>query len=258
MQSQAQIGSLSAFFPCFNEEGNVERTTLNALRMLKEVTSDYELIIVNDGSADKTGEIADRLAKDHPNVRAVHHPRNLGYGAALQSGFKAACKEWVFYTDGDGQFDCADIHKLLPELQRFDIVSAYRLNRSDSSLRKLNAAMWTTLVNALLGLRLRDIDCAFKVYPRKLFDQIEMRSTGALIDAEILARAQRLGYTIGQVGVRHYPRIAGKQTGANLRVIARAFNELRVLRSNIMRTERGGSQTAPSLHGQACKDDSRR
>src|SRR5262245_46074884 len=114
MQTRLPIRSLSAFIPCYNEEGNVERTTLNGLRALKEVTADHELIIVNDGSADKTSEIANRLAKDDARVRVVHHPKNRGYGAALQSGFRAACKEWVFYTDGDGQFDFEDIHKLLP------------------------------------------------------------------------------------------------------------------------------------------------
>lgn len=226
------------FFPCYNEEANVERTTQAALTMCRRVAQDFEIIIVNDGSKDRTGEIADRLAAETPEVRAVHNSPNLGYGGALQRGFREATKNWVFYTDGDGQFDFEEFDKLLPLLADYDIVSAYRINRQDSVIRKLNAFAWTKLVNIAFNLWLRDIDCAFKIYPRTLFDEIEMKSMGALIDTEILARARRLGYRIGQVGVHHYPRTAGTQTGANLRVILRAFKELFKLRKEIVRTSR--------------------
>ena len=228
--------AISVFFPCYNEEANVERTTAAALRALRRLSTDFEIIIVNDGSKDRTGEIADRLAHEHAEVRAVHNRPNLGYGGALQRGFREARKPWVFYTDGDGQFDFEEIDKLLPLLEQHDIVSAYRINRQDSFIRKLNAFAWTTLVNILFWLWLRDIDCAFKIYPRKLFDEIEMKSTGALIDTEVLARARRLGYTIGQIGVHHYPRTAGSQTGANIRVILRAFKELFKLWGEIRRS----------------------
>lgn len=231
-----RLPSLTIFFPCYNEEANVEHTTLAALEAGRQFTDDLEVIIVNDGSRDRTAEIADRLAAAHPQVRAVHNNPNLGYGGALQRGFREATREWIFYTDGDGQFDFREIAVLLPVLDRFDILSAYRLNRQDPRLRKLNAWCWTTLVNVLFGLRLRDIDCAFKLYPRKLFDQIEMWSMGALIDTEILAKARLLGYRIGQTGVHHYPRTAGSQTGANLRVILRAFKELFKLRRRILRS----------------------
>ena len=236
--------SLSVFFPCYNEEANVERTTLAALKMCRRVCQDFEIIIVNDGSKDRTGEIADRLAAEHDGVRAVHNHPNLGYGGALQRGFRAAIKPWVFYTDGDGQFDFEEIEKLLPLLDHCDIVSAYRLDRRDSLVRKFNAFGWTCLVNVVLGLWLRDIDCAFKLFPRKLFDEIDMKSMGALIDAEVLARAKRLGYRIGQGGIHHYPRLAGQQTGANLRVIARAFKELFLLRREIRATARPPHQAA--------------
>lgn len=228
--------SLSVFFPCYNEEANVENTTRAAVQALERIADDYEIIIVNDGSKDRTGEIADRLASEIPHVRAVHNRPNLGYGGALQAGFRAATKPWVFYTDGDGQFDFEEIDKLLPLLREFDIVSAYRTDRQDSAMRKFNAWGWTVLSNLVLGLHLRDIDCAFKIYPRKLFDEIEMKSMGALIDAEVLARARRLGYRIGQIGVSHRARVAGSQTGANLKVILRAFRELFKLRREIVRT----------------------
>ena len=214
IRSEQSPISLSVFFPCYNEEANVEKTTEDALRAVGAVTDDYEIIIVNDGSTDGTKALADALAAQHEHVRAVHNEPNLGYGGALQRGFRESTKEWVFYTDGDGQFDFAEISKLLPLLQRYDIVSAYRIDRKDSLVRKINGALWTLLVNFVFGLWLRDIDCAFKIFPRRLFDEIEMRSTGALIDAEILARAKRLGYRIGQIGVHHYPRTAGAQTGA--------------------------------------------
>jgi len=232
--------SLTIFFPCYNEEENVQRTTLAALEVGRRISDDLEIIIVNDGSKDATAQIADRLAADHQEVRAVHNNPNLGYGGALQRGFREANKDWVFYTDGDGQFDFAEIDKLLPLLAECDIVSAYRIDRRDSLIRKLNAWAWTTLVNIVFRMWIRDIDCAFKIYPRKLFDLIEMKSTGALIDAEILARATKIGCHIGQIGVHHYPRTAGEQTGANIKVILRAFKELLALRKDIAATGKRG------------------
>ena len=200
---------------------------------LDQLDADYEVIIVNDGSRDDTGQIADEIAEQNAAVKVVHHPKNLGYGAALRSGFKAASKDIVFYTDGDGQFDIAEMPALLGLLQEYDIVSCYRLKRQDSIIRRINAWCWTKLVCLLFGLRLRDIDCAFKLYRRKIFDGMELCSTGALIDTEVLARAVLKGCTIVQRGVHHFPRTAGKQTGANPRVIMRAFAELFRLRKKI-------------------------
>jgi glycosyltransferase involved in cell wall biosynthesis len=218
--------SLTITFPCYNEEANVERVTRAAVDVARRLTDDYEVLIVNDGSRDRTGEIADRLAAEIPGVRAVHNQPNRGYGGALSRGFRAASKNWIFYTDGDGQFDLNELPKLLPLLETHDIVSCYRMNRQDPLLRKLNAWAWSTLVNMLFHIGLRDIDCAFKIYPRTFIEQIEMHSTGALIDTEMLAKARNLGYRIAQLGVRHLPRTAGQQTGANLKVILRAFREL--------------------------------
>jgi glycosyltransferase involved in cell wall biosynthesis len=226
MPDSAKPISLSVFFPCYNEVANVEKTTRAAHAAVTQITDDFEIIIVDDGSKDRTGEIADRLAAELPNVRAVHNRPNLGYGGALQRGFREARKEYVFYTDGDGQFRFDEIPKLLPLMKDYDIISGYRLDRKDPLIRKINAFCWTTLVNLVFGLWLKDIDCSYKLYPRKLFDEIQMKSMGALIDAEVLARARYRGYRIGQIGVHHYPRLAGEQTGANLRVILRAFKEL--------------------------------
>lgn len=246
--------SISIFFPCYNEQQNVIRTVENALGVLKKLDADFEIIIVDDGSSDRTGQIADEIAGRENRVRVVHHHQNLGYGAALQSGFKVAEKELVFYTDGDGQFDMNEMPALLPLMEQYDIVSCYRLNRRDSLIRKINAWCWTKLICLLFGLKLRDIDCAFKLYKREIFDHIELSSTGALIDAEILARATRMGYHIAQKGVHHYPRTAGAQTGAEFRVIFRAFKELLELRRRIRNTHRRQERNR-IFEGQKLKDE---
>ena len=225
--------SISVFFPCYNEQENVGRTVEKAIRVLEEFNADFDVIIVDDGSSDGTGKIAADIAVRDDRVKVVRHRRNLGYGAALQSGFEAATKELVFYTDGDGQFDISEMPPLLELMDQYDIVSGYRLDRKDSAMRKINGWCWTKLVCLLFGLKIRDIDCAFKLYKREVFDNIELSSTGALIDTEILARAARKGYRITQKGVHHYPRTAGEQSGANLRVILRAFKELFSLQRRI-------------------------
>jgi len=227
--------SISVFFPCYNEQDNITRVVEQALAVLEKLNADFEVIIVNDGSSDSTGQIADEIAGQKDRVKVVHHETNLGYGAALQSGFKSATKELVFYTDGDGQFDINEMPPLLELLEHYDIVSCYRLNRQDNLIRKINGWCWTKLVCLLFGMKIRDTDCAFKLYKREIFDNIKVVSTGALVDAEILARAVRKGYRLTQQGIHHYPRTAGAQTGANLCVILRAFKELLRLRGQIRR-----------------------
>jgi glycosyltransferase involved in cell wall biosynthesis len=228
-----QVKSLSVFFPCYNEQENVERVAKAALELLESLGIDYEIIIVDDGSKDNTGKIADKLAAENNHIKAVHHSPNRGYGAALQSGFKAATKDYVFYTDGDGQFDIKELPMLFKYTAQYDIVTGFRIKRQDNFMRKLNAFCWTTMVNFLFGMKIKDMDCAFKLYKRKIFDEINLKSTGALINTEIFARAHNKGYKVYQLGVHHYPRMAGQQTGANLKVILRAFKELFALYKQI-------------------------
>jgi glycosyltransferase involved in cell wall biosynthesis len=227
------VTSLSVFFPCYNEQDNIERVVKSALDILTALKIDFEIIIVNDGSKDKTGEVADRIAAENKYIKVVHHSVNRGYGSALQSGFKAAGKKFVFYTDGDGQFDIKELPMLFKYMTDYDIVSCYRIKRQDNLIRKINAFCWTTLVCLLFRMKIKDMDCAFKLYNRRIFDDIKMQSTGALINTEILARAKRKGYKIFQLGVHHYPRTAGEQTGAQLKVILRAFKELFILYKQI-------------------------
>lgn len=237
VEGQSSAVSISVFFPCFNEQGNIGRVVTRAREVLESLQADYEIIIVDDGSSDDTARIADDLAAGDAKVRVVHHERNLGYGAALQSGFRAATKELVFYTDGDGQFDIGEMPALLPLIPNYDIVSCYRIHRQDSLLRKVNGWLWTRFTCLVFSLRIRDIDCAFKLYKRCIFDCIKMESTGALIDTEILARATRKGFRIVQRGVHHLPRETGHQSGANLAVVLRAFKEVLKLRKRIVRQE---------------------
>ena len=229
--------SISVFFPCYNEQDNVRQTTQRAVEVLEGLKADYEIILVNDGSADQTGARADAIAAGNNRVRVVHHAHNMGYGAALQSGIRAAKKKLVFFTDGDGQFDIGEIKLVLPLIEQNDIVCGYRLDRKDPFVRKLNGWMWTRLVNLLFGMHIRDIDCAFKLFRAEIFEGMKMSSAGALISAEILARATRRGFRIEEVGVHHYPRKTGKQTGAKLTVILRAFKELFKLYNRIRKGE---------------------
>ncbi len=218
--------SISVFLPCYNEQDNVAHTVEKAVTVLEQIGADYEVIIINDGSSDATGGIADKLACCNSRIKVVHHPTNLGYGCAVQSGFKAATKKFVFFTDGDGQFDINEMPPLLSLMAQYDIVTCYRINRQDPLIRKINAWCWTKLVCFLFNMKIRDIDCAFKLFKRETVDAAKLVSTGALIDAETLARAVRKGCKITQVGVHHYPRTAGVPTGAKLSVIFRAFREL--------------------------------
>lgn len=237
--------SLTMFFPCYNEEANVERVTRAAVEVGRTITPDLEVLIVNDGSRDRTGEIADRLAAEIPEVRAVHNQPNRGYGGALARGFREASKNWIFYTDGDGQFDFKELPRLIPLLQDNDIVSCFRLDRKDPLFRKMNAFCWSRLVNTIFGIGLRDIDCAFKIYPRTFIERISLQSTGALIDTEMLAKARNMGLRIVQEGVHHYPRTAGQQTGAKLSVILRAFRELMKLQAQIRSEGRAAKRSNP-------------
>jgi len=158
---------ISVFFPCHNEEENIESLVQKTLEVLPGISDDYEVIVVNDGSIDKTAAIVDSLANENSKVRLVNHPVNQGYGGALQSGFRAATKEWVFYTDGDGQFDITELPGLLDLVDQADIITCYRIERAEAGIRKLNSWAWSRLVNRLFKLNIRDVDCAFKLYKRK-------------------------------------------------------------------------------------------
>lgn len=222
---------LSIFFPAYNEEENIEEVANSALKVLDGLADRYEVLIIDDGSVDGTGEIADRLARIHPGiVRVIHHPQNLGYGGALKSGFYNSKFAWIFFTDSDGQFNIKELKKFLEAREDADLVIGYRIKRADPLIRVINTELYRLLIRVLFGLTVRDIDCAFKLIRRDVIEKIpKFRSEGALISAELLIQAKRYGFKIKEVGVSHYPRLYGKQTGANLSVILKMFKELFVL-----------------------------
>lgn len=221
-----KLPSLSAFMPAYMEEANIRWVAEDVLAKLRLVTHDLELIIINDGSVDKTGEIIDNLAREYPEIIAKHHPQNIGYGGALKTGFSSCRKEYIFYTDGDGQFDSAEISELIPLLDEADVISAYRVDRKDPWNRILNAWIYNTFLLICFRLNVRDVDCAFKLYKAEFFDRVELKSDGALIDAEVLIKLKKAGAKIAQIGVHHYPRLVGEQTGSKLKVVLKTAKEL--------------------------------
>ncbi len=205
--------SISFVLPAYNEEENIE----DAIRQIVSVASsldldEYEVIVVDDGSDDRTGEIIDRLAREDPHIKALHHPTNLGYADALKTGFKNAKMDLIFYTDSDLQFDIREIKNFLPASEDYDIVCGFRIYRFDPLTRLILAWGYNLLARTIFRLRVRDIDCAFKLFRREVFDVIEIRSKKFFVDTEILAKARYHGFRMTEIGVRHYPRTRGRST----------------------------------------------
>ncbi len=219
-------GMLSLVLPAYNEEANIEIVVKEALAEIPKSFSRFEIILVDDGSKDKTGEIADRLAAENPDkIRVIHHNPNRGYGAALSTGFKAADGDYLMFMDSDRQFKAEDIALLAPYVGKADILAGYRKKRNDPFYRFLIGYTFNTVVTVLFGIHLRDIDCGFKIFKAEMLKNMELTSPGALINTEIHAKAQRQGRSIIEVGVNHYPRLVGEQSGASIRVILRAMKE---------------------------------
>lgn len=222
--------NLSIILPAHNEKENLPVLTKEISDYMAELAWDYEIIVVNDGSTDGTKEVIDNLQKNDSHVKAVHHPKNRGYGGALRSGFSAATKDWVFFMDSDRQFNIREISKLVEHAENYDMVIGYRKDRQDHLIRKLNAGIFNIVVNMLFGLWIRDIDCAFKLIRREIVSRADLESNGALINTELLVRAKNLGYKIKQIPVTHYPRLSGESSGGNIKVILRAVKEILLFR----------------------------
>lgn len=222
-------GSLSLVLPAHNEEANIEAVVRRALAILPRYTDAFEIVVVNDGSKDRTKEILDRLNAEDARVKPVNHAINRGYGGALISGFNATSGDYVMFMDADRQFDIADIRNLSPFVALFDVVAGFRMERNDSIIRRINAELFNIAVRILFGVHMRDIDCAFKIFDGPMLRSLDLAAPGALINAEIQAKLRRQGATIVQVGVHHYPRVAGTATGGSPRVILRAMWETVVL-----------------------------
>lgn len=225
-----QIDKLSVFLPAYNEEANLENTIRNVSENLKKNIKEWEIVIVDDGSKDKTGKIADKLSKKDKHISVIHHNPNRGYGAALKSGLYACRYPWISFIDADGQFDFSEIDRFIDaqEKTKADMVIGFYLKRKVSFLRILNSKMWQTIVYILFGLNVRDIDCGFKLISKKVVDTIEplQSERGAFISSEFLIKAKKSGFKIVEIGVHHYPRKQGEATGAKLNVIVQSFVDL--------------------------------
>ncbi|MBV9357706.1 MAG: glycosyltransferase family 2 protein [Chloroflexi bacterium] len=220
---------ISAVLPAYNEEAIIERTVRHVAGVLAGLTERYEVVVVNDGSRDATAGVLTALAEQEPDLplRVVTHAANRGYGAALASGFDAAREELIFLTDGDKQFDVGELRSFLPDMRDdVDLVIGWRRNRADPPLRLLNAWGWKLLVNSLFGYTARDIDCAFKLFRRRVWESLTVHARGATFSAEFIIKARRLGFRVIELPVSHFPRTAGSPTGARPDVIVRAFREL--------------------------------
>jgi glycosyltransferase involved in cell wall biosynthesis len=224
-----RVPRLSFFFPAHNEEGNIEGLVREALDTLPTIAETFEIIAVNDGSRDRTRILADDLTAAHPGiVRAVHHPTNLGYGAALRSGFAAARYDLVAFIDGDRQFRVEDVGRLTERLaagDRPDVVVGYRIRRADPIVRTLYARAYRLANRLFFGLKVRDVDCACKVFRREALEGVRVESDGAFFSAELLIKLRAAGRSVVEVGVPHYPRTAGSPTGAKPSVIFRAVRD---------------------------------
>ena len=231
--------SLSISFPAYNEEANIGKAVQDAIRVAARLADDFEVIVVDDGSADRTAEVVRELESQHPQVRLIEHEVNKGYGAAVFDGLVGGTKEWAFFTDGDLQFVLDELEKLWALCDQGDLIIGYRAPREDPFIRKLNGFGWTWLTNVLFGYVSRDVDCAFKLIRREALNAVapHVSSRGATFSAELLVRAKKMGYKLREVPVTHLPRQAGSQTGAKISVILRAFKEMALFRLKLWREQ---------------------
>ncbi|MFC1649218.1 glycosyltransferase family 2 protein [Patescibacteria group bacterium] len=224
------LDELSVFFPAYNEEKETKNTIEKARKKLEKTASKWEIIIVNDGSSDRTLEISEKLAKSDDRIRVVNHKQNRGYGAAFKSGFYAAKYDWIAFTDIDGQFDFGEIDNFIQKQQETgaDVVIGYYKKRQVSKGKILTSKMWEYLVYAVFGLHVRDIDCGFKLVSKRVVDAVPKLESerGAFISSEFLIKAKREGFEIVEIPVTHYPRTTGAGTGRDLKVVFNSFGDL--------------------------------
>lgn len=255
----ARVARLSYFFPAHNEEANIEGLVAEALDTLPSIAETFEIIAVNDGSRDQTHALADELTARHPGlVRAVHHPTNLGYGAALRSGFGAARYELVAFTDGDRQFRVEDVARLTERMAGADapdVVVGYRIRRADPLVRTVYARLYRLANRIFFGLRVTDVDCACKLFRRESLDGIQVESEGAFFSAELLIKLRAAGRSVVEVGVPHYPRTAGSPTGAKPQVILRAVRDFWRLRLAMWANRAGALRRGRPILAEAAARD---
>jgi glycosyltransferase involved in cell wall biosynthesis len=225
-----RIPSITAFFPAYNDGGTIPSMVLTALLTMRQVSDDYEVVVVNDGSADYTADVLEELATRYPELRVIHHPHNRGYGAALRTGFSAASKEWLFYTDGDAQYDPRELAALVAALDDdVDVVNGYKITRHDPLSRRIIGRLYHHFVRLAFGFKLRDVDCDFRLIRRSIFDEIELESETGTICLEMVKKFQDAGCVFAEVPVHHYHRQYGVSQFFNWRRLVRTAQHLWVL-----------------------------
>ena len=241
--------SLSVFFPAYNDSGTIASMVIRADAAAAALTPDYEVIVVNDGSADATAAIADELASKYPRVRVVHHATNRGYGGAIQTGIQSATKDLIFYTDGGAQYDPAELKLLWTEMAKgidIDIVNGYKISRSDPMHRIIIGRVYHHIVSILFGLRMRDVDCDFRLMRRSMFERVELRQTSGVICLEMMKKIQDAGFKMVEVPVHHYHRAFGRSQFFNVpRIFKTAVGVARLWIELVVRRRHMRAQPAP-------------
>jgi glycosyltransferase involved in cell wall biosynthesis len=233
------LPGISFFCPAYYDEKNIPRVVEKAIELFERIADDYEIFIIEDGSPDRTGEVADELAAKYEKVQAVHHEVNRGYGAALQTGFQRATKfEWVCFTDGDDQYDIRDLEKMLPYLDECDAVISYRQHNANNRIRIFISIAYNIFVRVLFGVPYKDISCSLKIFRRKQLDRVRITSVSPFIDAEIILKMHRLGCRIREVGIRSYPRLYGKSTALRLKSFTKTILDMLALFARVRFTRR--------------------
>lgn len=217
---------ISLFFPVYRDEATVSRVTAKAVALLSKVAAEYEVIIVNDGSPDNAGRIAEELARAEPHVRVIHHPRNLGYGAALRTGFEAAKYEWIAFTDGDDEYEVADLQKLLRLRDYYDLVITFRYAKRYSGVRIFISYVYNKVLRFLFQTPYRDISCGLRLIRKHVVDELQLIATSPFIGAEIAIRTMLKGYRVGEVGIQTFPREFGKGASTSFKNILATIKDM--------------------------------
>jgi glycosyltransferase involved in cell wall biosynthesis len=222
--------SLTAFFPAYNDAGTIASMVVLADRTLKKLTDDYELIVVNDGSRDHTAQVLSELESIYPRLRVIHHPANRGYGSALRTGFANASKEWIFYTDGDAQYDVRELARLAPLMtDEIDVVNGYKISRSDPLHRIILGDIYRWVVRLTFGIRIKDVDCDFRLVRRASYNRVRLSSTSGTICVEMIKSFQDAGLRFAEAPVKHYHRAYGKSQFFNFKRLLKTFRDLSTL-----------------------------
>lgn len=229
-----KLANITFFCPALNEEKNLKPLIDSLLVTLPKFAEDFEVIIIDDGSTDSTFSIANSLAQSNPRIRVIHHKKNLGYGVSLAEGFKGARCDWVMYTDADFQYDLAEALPYVGLLNNHDILSGFVTKKATSLARELQSKVYNTLVRILFGINIKDINCASKIYSKKVIDAIEIKSKGFFVDAEMVIKASRLGYSIAQYPITHLRRNSGVATGSRPSLIFQNIFEMLRFRLGIL------------------------